>query len=74
MQYYRCKCGMHEAWGSMPPARCTNCSECGSNLAVSPNSHTEPVPHEWVTRYDTITGIPYKICQWCNRKQEEVEI
>lgn len=47
MQYYRCKCGNSEAWGSDAPPRCSRCSKCGSDLATPPDEHSEPLPHEF---------------------------
>lgn len=73
MTYYRCKCGNREAWGSMPPAPCTRCNVCGSDLAMSPQMHFEPKPHDYVTRYDEATGKPVEVCRMCWRRKEELE-
>ena len=57
----------------MGVSRCVACPECGSDLAESPTSHSDPIPHEWVTRYDEVTGKPYEICRMCTTKREAVE-
>lgn len=45
MQYWRCKCGDTECWGSMPPAPCAYCDKCQSTLAQHPDYHEAPRPH-----------------------------
>ena len=67
MQYYRCKCGKCEAWGSLVPARCEGCDECGTTLDVSASLHTTPIPHTYVTKYDEDSGAPYQICSRCGQ-------
>jgi hypothetical protein len=52
---------------------CTVCHKCGSTLAEGPNSHYDPVPHEFKTKYDQNTGKPYEICINCMRTKEELE-
>jgi len=71
MQYYRCKCGKTESWGSMGPRKCQGCSECGTTLNQGPEYHKTPEPHEWVTRYSEITGKPYEVCINCMELKEE---
>ena len=73
MQYYRCRCGHSQAWGSMGPASCARCPKCGSDLALGPSGHSEPKPHEYVTKYDPNTGAPYEVCTLCFRKRAELE-
>lgn len=68
MQYYRCKCGSHESYGSMSPPQCAWCEKCHSNPALSPDDHrSERVPHKWVV--DTVQTDegekPVTTCQWC---------
>lgn len=53
--------------------RCTVCEKCKSTLAEGPNSHLDPVPHEFVIRYDQHTGIPYEICMICHSTKEELD-
>jgi hypothetical protein len=73
MKYYRCKCGKATAWSSMGVYSCVSCRDCGTTLAQSPSGHTEPKPHEYVTRYDEITGKPYERCQRCFQTRAEIE-
>lgn len=69
MQYYRCKCGESESWGSIGPRQCDRCEKCGTTLNQSPEGHKEPEPHEWVTQYNERTGKPYEICINCMKKK-----
>lgn len=75
MQYYRCKCGNCEAWGSMPPYRCSQCKECNSDLAMHPDYHQEPVPHDF-SSVDTIEvdGGTATItrCRYCHNTQKQI--
>jgi hypothetical protein len=76
MQYYRCKCGAREAWGSMPPYRCTKCEKCGSDLATDPGLHDEPVPHDFsaVKTVETDQGTAtITRCRLCLRTLHEIE-
>jgi len=73
MQYYRCKCGKTKAWTSMGVPLCSSCKHCGSDLAQSPESHGDPEPHEYVTKYDPDTGVPYERCRLCLHKRSEIE-
>lgn len=73
MQYYRCKCGETASWSSMGVARCERCSKCGSDLALGPDGHLEPVSHEYVTKYDQNTGVPYEVCRGCLQRRTDVE-
>jgi len=71
--FYRCKCGQTEAWGSMPPSPCTGCSTCKTTLEASPGAHSQPIPHEFVERFDHKTGKPYDLCTICLRTRWEIE-
>ena len=75
MIYYRCKCGESEAYGSMPPYPCSRCDKCGSNLASSLDSHSEPLPHDFVpTQVETDAGeAVLSRCRYCHRTPKEVE-
>lgn len=75
MQYYRCRCGVSEAYGSMAPYACTRCPKCGSNLALGPEAHREPKPHEFVpTMVETDEGPkPLSRCIYCNRTRGAIE-
>lgn len=52
MKYYRCKCGKHQAYGSMPPAKCEGCPECNTTLETHSDFHRQPEPHEFIIMYD----------------------
>ena len=72
MQYYRCKCGKHEYWGSgMVPAKCEGCEECNTTLEQNPENHRTPEAHDWVTKYDENTGEPYRRCRICYQKEKK---
>src|SRR5580704_17943202 len=73
MQYYRCKCGDHTAWTSMGVPSCVTCKKCGSDLAQSPDGHSDPEPHSYKTKYNENTGEPYEICSYCMNKRSEIE-
>jgi hypothetical protein len=78
MQYYRCKCGEAQAWGSMSPAPCRGCSKCNTTLETHPDYHRTPEPHQFVTEYDANTGKPYRRCERCLKREvigldEEIE-
>lgn len=48
MIYSRCRCGHVEHWGSgMSPFPCCPCPKCGTVPASGPNTHPEPVPHDF---------------------------
>src|SRR5580700_10927309 len=73
MMFYRCKCGFSQAHTSMGVPACSRCPKCGSDLAPGPNVHSEPEPHEFVTKYDQNTGAPYQRCKRCFRTQAELD-
>lgn len=66
MMYFRCQCGKSTAFGSMMPQRCVGCPNCNTTLTSHPDCHKEPEPHQYVTRYDEVTGKPYEICINCS--------
>ena len=73
MQYYRCKCGNAKAWTSMGVPGCVRCSKCGSDLAQSPQGHSDkPDEHDFVTKYDQNTGEPYDVCRRCMARRDEL--
>lgn len=72
MQFYQCKCGDVTSHTSMGVPPCTTCEKCGSTLGQGPTDHPEPKPHEFVVRYDQVTGAPYDLCLNCLRKRAEL--
>ena len=72
MQYYRCKCGKSKAWGSYGPRPCEGCPDCNTTLTQHPDYHKTPEPHEWVIRYNEVTGEPYEVCINCMREKSAV--
>lgn len=76
MQYYRCKCGNREAYGSMPPYACDKCEKCGSDLSLHPDYHQEPKPHDFsaVENVQTDQGAAtITRCRYCSRTREQIE-
>jgi hypothetical protein len=69
MQYYRCKCGKLEAYGSMGPDPCRGCDECGTNLTTHPDFHHPPVPHRYEAQpVETDEGVKMLTqCTWCGK-------
>lgn len=65
MQYLRCKCGKATCSTSMGVQDCQGCAECKTTFAGHPDHHEELKEHEWVTRYNTHTGKPFKQCSKC---------
>ncbi len=74
MRFYRCKCGEHEAWTSMGVSACAKCSKCGSNLALHPDTHVEPAPHEFVEQMvETDSGPrPLSRCRYCHLTRAQI--
>lgn len=73
MQYYRCRCGLAEAWGSYAPYKCEGCNECKTTLEAYPELHTTPAEHTWMTKYHQDDGKPYEVCKVCCKpKRNEV--
>lgn len=72
MNYYKCKCGKKEYWGSgMPVHDCMGCEECKTTYAQHSDHHKPLQPHQWITKYNETTGKPYKICNKCDHIDEE---
>lgn len=76
MIYYRCKCGDSTSWSSMGSPHCRRCSKCGSDIAMSPEMHRDPPPHElYRSTVDTdegpVPGVSY--CYFCNDTKAEIE-
>ena len=53
--------------------QCVRCSACGSDFAQGPDQHSDPEPHDYVTKYDQNTGDPYQVCRRCFARQDEEE-
>jgi len=65
-------CGHTKAWSSIP---CQVCKVCGSDLAKSPNTHREPIPHKWRTIYDQFTGKPaIEQCKRCGETRKFIKL
>lgn len=73
MRYYRCKCGDAESWSSMGhPKACCGCKKCNTTLEEYPEDHKPREEHDYsLTKYDTHTGKPYKVCSKCYRDEPE---
>ena len=71
MQYYRCKCGSCESWGSDGPPQCARCSKCGSNLATHPDFHHEPKEHDF-SDTAAIGKDVIEVCRYCHRTRDQV--
>jgi hypothetical protein len=59
----------------MGVADCDKCDACGSNLARSPDTHAEPVPHDFslVQTVQTDEGPkPLSRCRFCMRTRAEI--
>lgn len=50
---------------------CHGCEKCQTTFAEHPDYHQPLEPHTWITRYNEITGKPYKICERCSERDEE---
>lgn len=74
MQYYRCRCGKAECYGSMGPTPCMGCDKCGTTLNQHPDFHKTPEPHSFVvTGVDTDEGVKdLTICKWCMKSKKEL--
>jgi hypothetical protein len=76
MQYYRCKCGIMESYGSMSPPQCMKCGSCGSDLATAPDRHHEPKPHKFETIQTVQTDEGDKtltLCNYCHKSKRDIE-
>jgi hypothetical protein len=74
VRWSRCKCGKLTSYGSMPTPRCYRCGDCGSDLAGAPDQHQEPIPHDFVTRYDQNTGKPFRVCRRCMYREDQLTV
>lgn len=77
MKYAQCKCGNMQMWTSgMPLTKCSKCSKCGSGYGYGPNSHIDPLPHEYETYpvkgYDQ-DNVTKTICKYCNKTKKQIE-
>lgn len=74
MREYQCKCGKSTAYGSMGQGACDGCSECGTQLMPVgyPGEFPLSEPHDWRKKYHEDTGIPYRRCARCGKREEEV--
>ena len=77
MQYWKCKCGSYEAWGSDSPPLCGKCSKCGgSALKDSEGNYREPLPHDFsmVSDVETDEGLkPLTRCKYCYHTKKQLE-
>ncbi len=76
MIYSRCRCGDRQHWGSgMKPPRCTPCKKCGTVPATGPNSHPEPVPHDFraVPVAADQAGATLTRCMICLKTKAEID-
>lgn len=79
MIYKTCQCGKAESWSSgMPYYDCQGCKECGTTFGSTVMEDGKPVTkfkplkeHEFIIRYNTNTGKPYKMCKWCYHIDKE---
>jgi hypothetical protein len=73
VQFYRCRCGKHTAFGSYGPYACEGCPDCNTTLEQHPDYHRVPEPHQFEDEYDVDrkTGETFvvRICQVCNRRE-----
>ena len=72
MQYYSCKCGKREFWGSgMISRNCEVCNECGTTMMKDLDGNYKPSePHEYITNYNQNTGKPYQTCKKCYERKK----
>lgn len=70
MQYYQCKCGNTQSYGSMGPSPCAKCDDCGSGVGFR-SFISEAKEHDWVeTQVDTDAGrLTLTRCTWCGTKK-----
>ncbi len=58
---------------------CQGCKECGTTYGNTVMENGVPVtkfkplqPHDFsITKYNTNTGKPYKMCKWCYQVDEQ---
>jgi len=70
--YYQCKCGHKRVWSSILISDCDGCYKCKTTLAPSLSFHKQLIAHDFITKYDENTGQPYKICQKCWKKHNDI--
>ena len=76
MKYYQCKCGTEKFWGSgMCPPACGKCRPCGSDMASGPESHREPVDHEfYASKVETDDGeATLSRCRYCHLTKKQID-
>ena len=76
MQYWKCKCGKSEFYGSgMGPSPCQECPDCHTTVSQSPEGHKRAVPHEFnVHQVETDEGMkPLSRCRWCLKTKAHIE-
>lgn len=76
MQYYRCRCGAEEAYGSLRPYRCIGCSKCNTTLELHPRHHREPLAHDWEPELVRRQGQLFltKRCARCGQLRLDLEV
>ncbi|MCK9281419.1 MAG: hypothetical protein M0P71_12410 [Melioribacteraceae bacterium] len=78
MQYYKCKCGKHEAWNSGEALQdCEGCEDCKTTYAQSATGHKPLIPHDFkeIVEKRAIDGIEqitahYMECQRCHYREK----
>lgn len=63
---YRCRCGLISNYGSLAPAPCIGCPECGSTMSKDPLHYRVPVAHSYRV-WDQ------ERCEYCLRTKLELE-
>lgn len=73
MQYYTCKCGKMQFFGSgMLPYPCSKCSDCGTNCYKE-----EPQPHDFSFKEKVETDEGTKSltrCNYCFKTKRQIEL
>lgn len=57
----------------MSPLPCQGCDKCNTTYAQHPDYHSEPNPHEWITKYNQNTGEPYEVCSMCYKHKINIK-
>lgn len=76
MQYYTCKCGQMQAWGSMGPSRCAKCDKCGTGYGYGDGTYPEPLEHDFSDQHEVETdeGMkPLSTCKYCHYTRRQIE-
>lgn len=71
MQHLRCKCGKATCMTSMGVPNCQGCEECKTTYSFHPDYHEELAPHDWIEKFNSDTGKPYKMCNRCGNRDKE---